>query len=244
MNANRSGSRGPIKIVVVEDNEDIQDAAHLIFELHWPEAKLSQAYTGSEGLSLMKSVDPDLVVLDLGLPDIDGMKVLKDIRNSSDVPVIILTVRGEETDKVRGLELGADDFIVKPFSHKELLARIRAVMNRRKATTPDLPAVPVHASDVKIDLEEGTVTKDGKPVKLTGTEFNLLKYLYAQGGTSLADEDILRQIWGEEYTDCSEYLEAYIRRLREKLEDDPFRPRMLLREKNGYRFVLHTNQHI
>jgi DNA-binding response OmpR family regulator len=241
VNGNHGSSKGPIKILLVEDNADIQEAVHLIFDLHWPEAKLSQAFTGAESLSLVNSVFPDLVMLDLGLPDIDGMKVLREIRSSNDVPIIILTVRGEEMDKVRGLELGADDYIVKPFNHRELLARIKAVMGRRRSMAgKDLAAVAPR-SIVKVELSSGTVTKDDRPIKLTGTEFNLLKYLAEQGGSVLTDEDILRKIWGEEYIDCSEYLEAYIRRLREKLEDDPYRPKMLLREDGGYRFALHAD---
>jgi DNA-binding response OmpR family regulator len=241
VNKNYEISRGPVKILLVEDNADIQEATHLIFDLHWPEAKLTQAFTGTEGLSLMKSDSPDFVILDLGLPDIDGMKVLREIRSYSDVPVIILTVRSEEMDKVRGLELGADDFIVKPFTHQELLARIKVVMSGRKSNTAGEIVGAPPGSSVKVQISEGVVTKEDRPVKLTGTESSLLKYLAAHDGSILTDEDILRKIWGEEYTDCSEYLEAYIRRLREKLEDDPDHPEILFREEGGYRFASHAN---
>ena len=241
MNRNLDGLKGPIKILLVEDNADIQEAAYLIFDLHWPQARLIQAFNGAEGLALMKSRPPDLVILDLGLPDIDGMKVLKEIRSFSDVPVIILTVRGEEMDKVRGLELGADDFIVKPFSHKELLARIGAVMSRRKSNITGETPGSTPSSTLKIDFSTGTVMRDDNPVKLTGTEFSLLTYLAANDGRVLPDEDILVKIWGDEYADCSEYLEAYVRSLRGKLEDDPYRPKILLREDKGYRFAPHAN---
>ena len=235
MKTGYDNSRGPITILLVEDNADIQDAAHLIFDLHWPEARLVQAYTGEQGLSFMKSEHPDLAILDLGLPDIDGMKVLKDVRRASNIPVIILTVRGEESDKVRGLELGADDYIVKPFSHRELLARIGIVMSRHELEQGK--GEQIDAGPVKIDLAESTVTRYGQPVKLSATEFRLLAFLASHNGNIIADEDILKEIWGDEYIDCQEYLEAYVCRLQDKLEDDPRRPKMVVREENGYRFA-------
>ena len=235
--------RKPIVILLIEDNEDIQEAAHLIFELYWPRAKVIQAYHGTEGVSLMKSESPDLVILDLGLPDIDGMRVLREIRYFSDVPVIILTVRGEESDKVRGLELGADDYIVKPFGHRELLARIETVMQRRKIVVPEVISPPAHptVSRLVIDFSVGTVLKDTRPVKLTATELNLLKHLVSHADNLLSDEDILAKIWGDDYIDCSEYLEAYIRTLREKLEDDPGRPIIIVKEGKGYKFVQNSS---
>lgn len=233
---NDNGSLVPLTILLVEDNADIQEATHLIFDLHWPEAKIIQALNGMDGLLLMKTWSPDLIILDLGLPDIDGMKVLKEIRALSNVPVIILTVRGEEMDKVRGLELGADDFIIKPFNHNELLARIKVVMRHRSTVTEKSPHLAL-SSTLKIDLSTDTVLRDDRPIKLTGTEFSLLKYLAANEGRVITDEEILMRIWGNEYVDCSEYLEVYVRRLRDKLEEDPYRPRIILREGGGYRFI-------
>jgi len=233
------GLRDPIKVLLIEDNIDIQDAAALIFELHWPQAELVQAYRGEDGLLLLKSELPGIVILDLGLPDMDGMKVLKEIRLQGDVPVIILTVRGEETDKVRGLELGADDYIVKPFAHKELLARVETVLHRRKthadrATASTAPAV---VNRLLVDFSSGTVTKGERSIRLTSTEFSLLKYLVSHAGHVLSDEGILAEVWGDDYIDCSEYLDVYVRRLRDKLEDNPRNPRIIIKENNGYMFV-------
>jgi two-component system, OmpR family, response regulator VicR len=233
------GLKDRIKILLIEDNIDIQEAAGLIFELHLPQAGFVQAYKGEDGLSLLKSELPDIVVLDLGLPDMDGMKVLKEIRLQSDVPVIILTVRGEETDKVRGLELGADDYIVKPFAHKELLARIETVLHRRKTFTARAAVSPVPAvnNQLKLNFSSGTVMKGESPIRLTSTELNLLKYLVSHAGHVLSDEGILAEVWGDDYIDCSEYLDVYVRRLRDKLEDNPHNPRIIVKESNGYVFV-------
>jgi two-component system KDP operon response regulator KdpE len=242
---------GQLKILLVEDNADIREVTCLIFELHMPEATVIQAVKGAEGLSLMKTETPDIVILDLGLPDMDGMKVLKEIRSSSDVPVIILTVRGDETDKVRGLEMGADDYIVKPFHHSELLARVRAVLRHRhkggvdinKAGVSDKPASGVKTVQVdkrvKVD-SKGLVHKDGEQVKLTGTELNLLKYLIDHEGTPISAEDILTNIWGIEYADSTSHLQQYIRNLREKIEDNPHNPQIIVQVEGGYKIALNA----
>jgi len=240
----------PVKILLIEDNADIREVTCLIFEIHWPEARIIQAVKGSEGLALMKTEVPDLVLLDLGLPDMDGMRVLKEIRGYSDIPVVILTVRGEETDKVRGLEMGADDYIVKPFSHKELLARIKAVLHHRQKTSsvakkqdytgqPDLLTVRKKSAvnRIVIDFTKEAVYKDGNIVKLTGTELNLLKHLAAAPGQAISANNILTRVWGEEYVDSTDHLQEYIRRLRGKLEDDPGNPKILLKEDDGYKYV-------
>jgi len=233
---------GPVTVLLVEDNTDIQEATALIFEWKWPEAKIIQAFKGGDGINLAKSEKPDLVLLDLGLPDMDGMRVLKEIRGQGQVPVIILTVRGEEMDKVRALELGADDYIVKPFDHRELLARIRTVMQRcsNSYDTPMDGTAPA-AGQMVIDFPSGTVFKGQVPLKLTATESTLLKYLASHVNSTLSDHDILAAIWGEDYTDCGEYLEAYIRRLREKVEDDPRQPSIITGENGGYRFTQDAN---
>ena len=239
---------GQLKILLVEDNADIREVTCLIFELHMPEATVIQAVKGAEGLSLMKTETPDLVILDLGLPDMDGMKVLKEIRRSSDVPVVILTVRGDETDKVRGLEMGADDYIVKPFHHSELLARVWAVLRHRqkgggdknKARVSDKPATGAKTVQVdkrvKVD-SKGLVHKDGELVKLTGTELNLMKYLIDHEGAPMSAEDILTNIWGIEYVDSTSHLQQYIRNLREKIEDNPHNPQIIVQVEGGYKIA-------
>jgi DNA-binding response OmpR family regulator len=231
----------PIKVLVVEDSPEIQEAASLIFELHWPEATVIQALKGGEGIEKARLEKPDIVLLDLGLPDMDGLRVLKEVRGFSNVPVIILTVRGEEMDKVRGLEMGADDYVVKPFAHRELLARMKAVLARQASPaaggTSNDDKAPQATNSVKIDLNTGMVMRNDRPVKLTSTEYNLLKYMAGQGGNTKSETDILAHIWGEEYTDCSEYLQVYVKRLREKLEENPSSPKIILKDADGYRIA-------
>ncbi|MDD5312077.1 MAG: response regulator transcription factor [Dehalococcoidia bacterium] len=225
-----------ISILLIEDNQDIQEAVGLIFDVHWPQVELHRALTGVEGIALMRSESPDLAILDLGLPDIDGLKVLREIRSFSNTPVIILTVRGEQMDKIRGLELGADDFIVKPFAHKELLARIKSVLSRTsKVVAEQDEQQPVMPKTV-IDFNTGEVIKGEQQFKLGRTELNLLKYLASNDGKVVSDSQILITIWGEEYVDCAEYLQAYIRSLREKLEEDPDNPQIIITDADGYKF--------
>ncbi len=227
-----------MKLLLVEDSKEIQEAITLIFELHWPGSDLIIVDNGSEGITEVEAKSPDIVILDLGLPDIDGFKVLKEIRVFSDVPIIILTVRGEEIDKIRGLELGADDYIVKPFSHMELLARVKSVL--RRSHMPELKGVdkPLVLPNISIDFASRIVIKGKNKVKLTPTEFNLLQCLVRNEGKILTHHALLAKVWGDEYTDSSEYLKVYVQRLREKLEEDPSTPKMIVSERGvGYKFT-------
>jgi two-component system KDP operon response regulator KdpE len=230
--------RQSIKILLIEDSAEIQEAVFLVFEFHWPEAKIIQALDGFQGIALAKSGSPDLVILDLGLPDIDGLKVLKEIRAFSQVPVVIFTVRGEGMDKIRGFELGADDYIVKPFSPKEIIARVHAILQRSGKIADEVETVKqVQASqNLSIDFNSGTVVRGDKKFKLTNTELNLLKYLELNYNRVLTDNDILAKVWGNEYVDCTEPLHTYINGLRQKLEDDPANPKIILGDRAGYRF--------
>ncbi|MBN1691173.1 MAG: response regulator transcription factor [Dehalococcoidia bacterium] len=246
---------GQLKILLIEDNADIREVTNLIFEMHMPEARIIPAIKGADGLALMKSESPDMIILDLGLPDMDGMKVLKEIRSYSDIPIVILTIRGDETDKVRGLEMGADDYIVKPFNHNELLARVKAVFRHRgkrgaarikeevKAAPAAARAVPKEKK-IKMDVSAGTVQKNGEHVKLSTTELNLLKYLVSHEGKVISGDDILTKIWGIEYVDCLSNLQQYIRHLREKLEDNPDRPEIIVQEENGYKIARNAVDYI
>jgi len=227
-----------MKVLVIEDNQDIQEAISLTFELNWPEAKVIASTEGTDGINMAEGEAPDIIILDLGLPDIDGFKVLKEIRNFSDIPVIILTVRSEDMDKIRGLELGADDYIVKPFNHMELLARVRAVL--RRSHMPEIKGgeKPFIAPNLSIDFSSRIVIKNGIQIKLTPTEFNVLWYLVRNEGKVLTHYALLEKVWGEEYVDSTEYLKVYIQRLRDKLEDEPAQPKMILSERGvGYKFV-------
>jgi len=227
-----------LKFLVIEDNPDIVDTVSLCFELRWPEVEIISAVEGGQGLKLFKAESPDVIILDLGLPDMDGFDVLKKVRSSSNVPVVILTVRGDEMDKVKGLELGADDYITKPFSHIELLARIKAVLRRTRLPEFKTGEKPFRSPGLTIDFSTRTVTVRGQPISLTPIEYNLLHYLVVNEGTVLTHWALLEKVWGEEYTDSSEYLKVYIQRLRNKLEADPSNPRLLISERGiGYKFV-------
>ena len=227
-----------MKALIIEDAPDIVESISLCFELRWPEVQVISTGEGNKGTNLVEKESPDIVILDLGLPDKDGFDVLKDIRSFSNVPVVIVTVRGEEIDRVRGLELGADDYITKPFSHMELLARVKAVL--RRAHMPELRTAeePFYSPNLSIDFATRTIIANGKQAKLTPTEYNLLHYLVLNAGTVLTHRALLEKVWGDEYTDAPEYLKVYIQRLRNKLEEDPAKPRFLLSERGvGYKFV-------
>ena len=227
-----------MKVLIIEDAPDIVESISLCFELRWPEAEIISTPEGGKGLTLAETESPDVIILDLGLPDMDGLEVLKDVRAFSNVPIIIVTVRGDEMDKVRGLELGADDYITKPFSHMELLARIKAVLRRTRLLKLRAKEKPFHNHRLTIDFATRTVTINKRPVRLTPTEYNLLHYLVLNEGTTLTHRALLEKVWGEEYTDSPEYLKVYIQRLRNKLEKDPTNPQLLISERGlGYKFV-------
>jgi len=227
-----------LKALIIENSPDIVEIVSLCFELRWPGVKIISAAEGAKGLTLTKTESPDVIILDLGLPDMDGLEVLKDIRSFSNVAVVILTARDDEMDKVRGLELGADDYITKPFGHMELLARIQAVMRRTRMPELKTEEKPFYSSRLSIDFATRTVTVDGQPVKLTPIEYNLLYYLVLNESTVLTHRALLEKVWGEEYTDSPEYLKVYIQRLRNKLEEDPAHPQLLISQRGiGYQFV-------
>lgn len=227
-----------LKVLVIEDAPDIVETFSLCFELRWPEVKIISTPEGGKGLTLAETESPDIIFLDLGLPDMDGLEVLKSIRSFSNVPIIIVTVRGDEIDKVRGLELGADDYIVKPFSHMELLARVQAVLRRAHVGEFKVEEKPFDSPGLSIDFASRTVTANGQTVSLTPTEYELLHYLVLNEGNVLTHRALLEKVWGEEYTDAPEYLKVYVQRLRNKLEVDPANPQLLLSERGvGYRFV-------
>ena len=227
-----------MKTLVIEDSPQIIEAISLCFELRWPEVTIIFARKGTEGTEMVETESPDMVILDLGLPDIDGFTVLRDIRSFSDVPILILTVRGDEIDKVKGLELGADDYVVKPFNHAELLARMKAVL--RRTTMPHLKDAEevVISPELKIDFAIPCLYRKGEAIKLTRIESDLLYHLVRNEGKTLSHRYLLERIWGEDYSDATEYLKVYIQRLRNKLEDGPSQPKMVMTERGlGYRFV-------
>ena len=231
-----------MRVLLIEDSIKITEAVSLCFELRWPEAKVISTSTGSDGIAIVETESPDVVILDLGLPDIDGFTVLKNIRNFSDVPIIILTVTDGEMHKVKGLELGADDYIVKPFSHIELLARIKAVL--RRSTMPQLKDTEeaIISTKLRINFATATIHRNGETVKLTPIESHLLYQLVRNEGNTLSHRCLLEKVWGEDHLDAIEYLKVYIQRLRNKLEDNPSHPRILMTERGtGYKFIKPTS---
>lgn len=221
-------------ILVIDD--EVQIRRFLKISLESAGYKISEAENASEGLIMSTSVKPELILLDLGLPDSDGMEVLKKIREWSNVPVIILSVRNSEQDIVAALDAGANDYLTKPFSSNELLARIRAAL---RTFHPEETSPVFKNGDIEIDFNTRIVKKNGEPVKLTATEYSLLSLFIRNAGKVLTHGYILKEIWGKPFSEESQYVRIYISQLRKKLEDDPNNPKFFLTESGvGYRFVM------
>lgn len=222
------------KVVVIEDEEQIRRFVR--HALQDEGCKVYEAATAAQGLIEAGTRKPDLVILDLGLPDRDGIEVIRDLRGWSDVPVIILSARSEEDDKIGALDAGADDYLAKPFGVGELLARTRAML-RRRSRAGDEHAPVVNFGDVSVDLSRRTVHRNGEPVHLTTLEYRLLTVLVANTGRVLTHRQLLKDVWGPSYVESSHYLRIYVGHLRQKLEADPTQPRFILTETGvGYRF--------
>jgi two-component system KDP operon response regulator KdpE len=199
---------------------------------------VSEASNGVEALDKVRLTMPEVVVMDVMMPGMDGFEALRELRRFSTVPVIMLTVKADERDVARGLELGADDYVAKPFSQLVLTARIKAVL-RRAELPPPAPRHSIVVDDrLSIDFERREVIVDGQKVQLRPTEYRLLYHLASNPGTVLSHETLLSRVWGPEYRDASHYLRLYVNYLRQKLEEDPSTPRYILTERGvGYRFV-------
>ena len=222
-------------ILVIDDEPQILRALKTI--LRERDFRVTTAGTGEEGLALAATEPPDLVVLDLSLPKMDGIEVCARLREWTQLPILVLSVRGGERDKVAALDVGADDYLTKPFGIEELLARIRVGL-RHAVLAKGSPSVVISSGPVVIDLSTRQVTRDGAAVRLTPTEYRLLAYLSGHAGRVLTHQTLLANVWGDEYRDHTEYLRVYIRQLRKKLEPDPDDPQILLTEPGiGYRFV-------
>jgi len=224
-----------MKALIIEDEKSIIDAVNLAFEFRWPGVSLLAATTGKRGIELVKAESPDIVILDLNLPDISGFDVLKRLREFSDVPVIILTVRSEDEDVLKGLESGADDYVIKPFNYLTLLARVKAVLRRSES----IPFTGKHYNEVndrlKIDFVNQKVKVDNQQIKLTPTEYHLLALLVKTRGEIVPYRRIMEEIWGKDYAGETDNIRIYVRRLRKKLHDTP--PSMIANERGfGYTF--------
>jgi len=199
-----------------------------------------EARTGDEALQAIRGEHVDLVLLDLNMPGRSGLETCREIRASGDVPIIMLTVRNSERDKVQALDAGADDYVVKPFGSEELMARIRAAL-RRSATAEGLPLFA--SGDLRVDFEKRLVLVKGRSVRLTPKEFDLLRYLVANQGRSLPHRRLLQAVWGPDYGDETEYLRVFINQLRKKIEPDPHNPSYIHTEPwVGYRFETSTGK--
>lgn len=223
-------------ILVVDDEPSIQRALRTILTRH--DYQVEVAESGRQGLDYYSRRHPDLILLDLGLPDIDGLEVLRQIRAQANTPIVVLSVRGAERDKVAALDLGADDYLTKPFGVDELLARVRVAL--RHAAHPAQGAAAVfRTGDLEVDLERRRVSVGGHEVHLTPTEYQLLMAFVAHPNKVLTDRMLLREVWGPDYGAEAHYLHVYVARLRKKIEADPQEPRYLITEPGvGYRLLV------
>jgi len=197
-----------------------------------------EARSGEEALEMVREEMPDLLIIDINLPGMSGFEVCREIRESCDVPIIMLSVRNNERDKVRALDSGADDYVVKPFGIQELLARIRANLRRRAPSTDELP-LTFESQDLTLDFAQRTVVARGRQTRLTPKEFDLLHYLVTHRNKALPHRELLQAVWGPDYGDQVEYLRVFINQLRKKIEPQPSQPRYLLTEPwVGYRFAV------
>jgi two-component system, OmpR family, KDP operon response regulator KdpE len=222
------------RILVVDDEPKIR-----MFMRANLEALGYEVYLAEDGVGAVEtagSIIPNLIILDVNMPRMDGIEACRRIREWADMPIIMLSVRGDEKDKVSALDGGADDYITKPFGIEELLARVRVALRRSSGPTVSVPVFV--AGDLEIDLSRRLVKRRGQIVKLTRTEYELLAYFVANCGKVLTHTDLLRNVWGPEYSEEREYIRVFIGQLRHKIEDDPSNPRFIVTESRiGYRFI-------
>jgi two-component system KDP operon response regulator KdpE len=219
--------------LIIDDEPQIRRLLRVTLESNG--YRVFDAFNGQDGIVQAAQRRPEVVLLDIGLPDLDGVTVLKRLREWSKVPVIILSVRDRENDKIAALDAGADDYVTKPFSPGELLARIRTAQRRAQ---PENANAIFRTSDIEVDLAARSVRKNGNEVKLTATEYSLLRLFVQNAGKVLLHRQILREVWGPAYEEQTHYLRVYMAHLREKLESNPAKPELFITESGvGYRFV-------
>ena len=225
------------RILVIDDDPQIRRAMRATLTAR--DYQVSDARTGEEGLEKLRSATYDLVLLDMNMPGMGGIETCRMIRSGSEVAIIMLTVSNTEKDKVDALDAGADDYVTKPFSMPELLARIRATLRRLPQPAGQADLQPLSSQGVEIDLSSRHVTVRGRPSRLTAKEFDLLSYFLARPNKTIAHRELLQAIWGPDYGDELEYLRVFVNRLRKKIEPDPSKPQFLVTDAwAGYRFHL------
>jgi two-component system KDP operon response regulator KdpE len=220
--------------LIIDDEVQIRRLLRVTLEANG--YRVLESAKGQDGLAEAAQRNPDVIILDLGLPDTDGLSVLKRLREWSRAPVLVLSVQEGDVDKVSALDNGADDYMTKPFSTAELLARLRVVQRR---VLPEADQAVFHSGVLEVDLSSRLVTRKGQEVKLTPTEYSLLRLLVRNAGKVVTHRQILKEVWGPSYGEQTHYLRVYVAHLREKLEDDPARPELILTEPGvGYRLVV------
>ena len=236
-NIPKSTSRDGKRILVVDDEARMIGFIRMNLELEGHQ--VIEAHSGLQALDAIRTQLPDVVLLDVMMPELDGFETLRMLREFSNIPVIMLTAKGDENDKVYGLELGADDYVTKPFGPRELSSRIKAVLRRAEMpnTSPDEAVLKID-DRLSVDFNQREVIVNGEPVKLRPTEYRLLYHLIENAGWTVPHDQLLAKVWGYEYRDEAHYVRLYVNYLREKIEEDPSNPRYILTERGvGYRFV-------
>lgn len=223
-----------MKVLIIEDDREIVEIIALAFEIRWPGVTLVNTHLGNKGIELAESENPDVIILDLGLPDTSGFDVLKEIRTFSDIPIMILTVRGEESDVVKGLEWGADDYMVKPFRQLELLSRIKALTRRSTNINRETNII---LGNLSFNPSVRQLFRGNKEIMLTRTEGTILYQMMKNAGQVVSHTGLAEAVWGDDYPDAVDSLRVYIRRLREKIETDPDHPVLIL-TKTGIGYML------
>ncbi|MDR7868346.1 MAG: response regulator [Sporomusaceae bacterium] len=222
-----------LKVLVIDDEPQIRKLLRVSLAAHGYD--VHEAAAGLDGVSQAVAIKPDIIILDLGLPDADGKEVVRSIREWSDVPIIILTAREQEQEKIDTLDAGADDYLTKPFGVGELMARMRVSL-RRAAHSEDEPVI--HCGDLAVDLAQRRVTVDAREIKLTPTEYDIIKALAQHAGKVLTHKQLLKLVWGSNFNEDTHYIRVYISQLRRKIEENPTQPKYIVTESGvGYRLI-------
>lgn len=213
-----------MRVLLIEDDREIIEAITLLFQIRWPEATVISTRLGRKGIELVESETPDIVILDLGLPDISGFELLREVRLFSRVPIIILTVRADEADVVKGLEWGADDYITKPFRQLELLSRVKALIRRQSPAEEEI----LVCGTLRLDTTASQLYYGEREIALTVTECRILGHLMKSAGHVVTHSSLAETVWDSDYPGAADNLKVHIRRLREKIEADPSHPQLIL----------------